>query len=306
MLETELAAEVASERVPEAPVANAPRPQRLGFFFWCCIGWLVILAIVTAFAPLLHLQDPIAQQFNLNNPPNFGKNANPSFAHWLGQDQLARDILSRVIFGARVSLVISLCATAIGVVIGAGLGMLAAYLSGKFDAVLTFFMYSFLAFPSIVAVLALLAFWGRSELHVIIVIGAFSIPLLYRVMRASTLSCATREYVTAARSQGARAMRVLLRDIFPNVLPSLIAYAVFTIGGVIAVEGALGVLGVGIESPTPTWGNMLNDAFGVANGNTINWSLLLTPSLAICFTLIALNYAGERIRTRFDPSEHKL
>lgn len=304
MLDTELVAEAAAERAPEAPAAATLRPARMGFFFWCCVGWLVLLAVVTLAAPLLHLQNPTLMQYTTTPP--YGKNAPPSMHHLLGQDQLARDILSRLIWGARLSLLISICATAIGIVIGGGLGMLAAYVRGPFDATLTFLMYCFLAFPAIVAVLALLAFWGRNEIHVILILGVFSIPLIYRLMRAATLGCVNREYITAARSQGARTFRVLLHDIFPNVLPTLIAYTVFTIGGVVAVEGALGVLGVGINPPTSTWGNMLADAFGVTEGGTINWSLILSPTLALFFTLVSLNYAGERIRVRFDPGEVKL
>lgn len=311
MLDTELAQELAGEQAPDARPGIAKTP-RLGVFFWMCIGWLGILAILTIFAPLLPLQNPTAQQYSSN--PNcyslpfaqeqtcIGINAPPSAHHLLGTDSLAEDIFSRLVYGGRLSLVISICATAIGIIIGGGLGMLSAYLGGVFDGVLSFFMYCFLAFPAIVAVIAILAFWGRSELHIIVVLGAFSIPLLYRVIRAATLSCSTREFVTAARSQGAKASRVLLRDVFPNVLPSLIAYAVITIGGVITVEGALGVLGLGITGLTPTWGNMI----AAASNDTNNLSLVLSPTLALFFTLVALYYAGERIRSRFDTVESKL
>lgn len=301
MLDAELAATLAKEDHPGVVEAAPPAPRKkMGIFFWCCIGWLALLAIVTIFAPVLHLQNPTAQQYTSTAP--FGINETPSWHHLLGTDQLARDLFSRVIWGARLSLEISLLATAIGIGVGGLLGMLSAYLGGVVDAALSWFMYCGLAFPAILAVLAILAFWGRSSTHIVIVIGGFSIPLIYRLVRAATLSCASKEYIVAARSQGATALRVLLKDILPNVLPSLIVYTVFTIGGVITVEAALGVLGVGVQLPTPTWGNILNEA----TGDPSNISFVMSPAIALFLTLVSLNYAGERIRSRFDTVESKL
>ena len=114
--------------------------------------------------------------------------------------------------------------------IGGSLGMLSAYLRGRFDAALSFFMYCGLAFPAIIAVIAILDFWGRSETHIILVLGLASVPLIYRLVRAATLATATKEYVTAAKSQGATSVRVLFHDIFPNVAPALLVYSVFTLG----------------------------------------------------------------------------
>lgn len=277
------------EKIAEGKPAFGP-------FFWICMAWLALLAFLVIFANLLPFQNPLTLNY-------FAANAQPGHFHWLGTDDLGRDILSRTVFGARTSVVIGVAATAISVAIGGTLGMLAAYWRGRFDTILSTFMYCGLAFPAIIAVIAIITFWGRSELHVIVVVGIFGIPLIYRLVRAATLACATKEYVVAARSQGATSRRVLMRDIFPNVAPSLVAYTVFTIAGVIAVEGALAFLGLSVLPPAPSWGNIIAEANGVDPGN---WSLLLSPVVALFLTLVSLNYVGEKIRARYDVSESKL
>jgi peptide/nickel transport system permease protein len=285
--------------VPEEELAS-PSVRRVpfGVVFWICCGWLAILVLSAIFAPVLHLQNP-------NPLPQFltSFNASVSRAHWLGTDNLGRDNFSRLVYGARVSLVIGVGATAIGMVVGGSLGMLAAYVRGRFDAGLSFFMYCGLAFPAIVAVIAILDFWGQSESHIILVLGLFSVPLIYRLIRAATLTTATKEYITAAKSQGATAMRVLFHDIFPSVAPSFIVYGVFTLGGIIAIEGALAFLGLSVPIPTPSWGNVISDA---SNDPEAPLVFLVSPAIALFLTLVSLYYVGERIRVHFDPGEVKL
>jgi peptide/nickel transport system permease protein len=282
----------ATEEVLDAP----KRP--FGIFFWCCVGWLFVLAVVTIFANMLHLNPPDASYYT-----PIPSNAPPTAAHWLGTDDASRDVLSRLVYGARVSLVIGLLGTGIGIGVGGTLGMMSAYLRGKFDAGLSFIMYIFLAFPAIIAVICLLEFWGHTESHIVIILGLFSVPFIYRVVRAATLACATKEYVTAAKSQGATAARVLAKDIFPNVIPSLIAYTVFTFGGIITTEGALGFLGQSVQIPIASWGNMIGEASGDPSATL---AFVLAPAIALFLTLVSLNYAGEKIRLRFDTSEAKL
>ena len=298
---------------PEAVAVNAevetalaaeeilPAPRfKFGVFFWICVGWLVVLAIVTIFAGSLHLNPRDTPYYG---PSGYGHDFSPSAQHWLGTDDASRDVLSRLIYGAQVSLVIGLFGTAIGIGIGGTLGMISAYIRGRIDAALSFVMYVFLAFPALIAVLCLLEFWGHTESHIYIVLGLFSVPFIYRVVRAATLACATKEYVTAAKSQGATAARVLAKDIFPNVIPSLIAYTVFTFGGILTTEGALGFLGVSVQIPIPSWGNMIGEASGDLSASL---AFILAPACALFLTLVSLNYVGERIRQRFDTSEQKL
>jgi peptide/nickel transport system permease protein len=285
--------------IPEAPEIDPSdvkvKRARFGVFFWICVGWLSILAFVTVFANVLPLQNPSSSDFVV------GANAGISGAHWLGTDQVARDSLSRLVWGARTSLIIGILGTTLGMTVGSVLGMLSAYLRGRFDATLSFFMYCGLAFPAIIAVIAILDFWGRSESHIILVLGLASVPLIFRLVRAATLSTVTKEYVTAAKSQGATSFRVLLHDVFPSVAPSLLAYSVFTLGGIIAVEGAIAFLGLSVTGPS--WGNMISDASNDLNAPMV---FILSPAIALFLTLISLNFVGERIRVRFDPGEVKL
>lgn len=289
--DAQLEAAGATEEVSQAP------KRRFGIFFWICVAWLVLLALVTIFANLIHLDNPQTSYSVITG------NVPPSAAHWLGTDDATRDVFSRLIYGGRISLVIGLLGTAIGIGIGGALGMMSAYVRGRFDAALSFIMYILLAFPAIIAVICLLKFWGESESHIIIILGLFSVPFIYRVVRAATLACATKEYVTAARSQGATTVRVIAKDIFPNIIPSIIAYTVFTFGGIITIEGALGFLGLSVQIPTPSWGNMIGEASGDTSATL---AFVLAPALALFLTLVALNYAGEQIRLRFDTTEQKL
>jgi len=285
-----------SSDVAPSPEEIAPqRRTKLGVFFWICVGWLSILAFFTIFANFLHFQDPNNFDFNIGRDATFG------WHHLLGTDQDARDVLSRLVYGARTSLIIGLFGTAIAMAVGGTLGMLSAYVRGRFDATLSFFMYCGLAFPAIIAVIAILDFWGRSEWHIILVLGLASVPLLFRLFRAATLATATKEYVTAAKSQGATSFRVLFHDVFPNVAPSLLVYSIFTLGGIIAVEGAIAFLGLSVLGPS--WGNMISDA---GSDVTVRYPFIFAPAAALFFTLVSLYYIGERIRLRFDPGEVKL
>jgi peptide/nickel transport system permease protein len=285
--------------IPEAPEVDPSEPKvkraKLGIFFWICVSWLALLAFFTIFVPFLPFQNPGSFDFVA------GANAGISSSHWLGTDQVARDTLSRLVWGARTSLIIGILGTVLGMVIGSTLGMLSAYLRGRFDAALSFFMYCGLAFPAIIAVIAILDFWGRSEAHIILVLGLFGVPLIYRLVRSATLATATKEYVTAAKSQGATSLRVLTHDIFPNVAPALLIYSVFTLGGIIAVEGAIAFLGLSVEGPS--WGNMISDASSDLNAPV---AFILAPAAALFFTLISLYYCGERMRVRYDPGDVKL
>jgi peptide/nickel transport system permease protein len=280
-----------------APVAPAARRAPFGVFFWLCVGWMALLVVAATFASVLPFWDP-----NANDFVGAGIDGHLSWSHPFGTDHLARDILSQVAYGARVSLVIGVTATAIGISIGGFLGMASAYLRGRVDAFLTLVMYSGLAFPAIIAVIAILSFWGRNELHVIVVLGLFSVPLIYRVVRAATLASATKEYVTAARSQGATSLWVIRRDIFPNVAPTLLSYTVFTMGAIIATEGALAFLGFSVQSPQSSWGTVISDA----SNDPSNLGLLFAPAITLFLTLVSLYYIGERFRVRFETQESRL
>ncbi len=269
----------------------------LGPLFWACVAWLSLNVLAAILANLLPLQDPLFQNYS-------ALNAGPSLHHLLGTDDLGRDIFSRIVFGSRISILVGIGAMFIGFGIGAPLGMLTAYRRGKFDHIVTTMMYVLLAFPAIIAVIAVLSFWTpRSILKIIIVIGAASIPLVYRVVRAASLSVATRDFVTAAKVQGASSLRILLREILPNITPIMVSFLLIGIASVVTLEGALAFLGLSVNPPTPSWGNMINESRTVLAQNP--W-LVLFPSLALCLFLLSLNFIGDRLRTYFDVSEVKL
>lgn len=290
-------------------IAPLPR-RRLGVIFWIALAWIAGISIACALAPILPLDNPIKPDWltYTGTAPllNGGDNWPLLYGgHLLGTDETGRDIFSRVIWGGRTSLVVGFCSAFIGTVLGSILGMLAAYLRGAFDAVMSFAMLCWLAFPAIIAVLVLLLFWGHSEGQIIVVLGAFSIPLIYRLIRNVTLSTATREYVVVAKAQGARWPRVLFKEIFPNVLPAIITYGIFTFSALIAVEGALAILGTGIPEPTPSWGNMIAEGSSLSAGVT-NWSLQFAPAILLWITLMALIFMSERLRVFMQVAEQKL
>lgn len=286
---------VAAEEIAlvEKPEKSAP----LGLLFWLCVGWIALNILGALLANVLPLQNPQYQDYN-------ALNVGPHLHHLFGTDDLGRDIFSRVVYGSRVSLAVGAGAMVIGFGVGAPLGMLAAYRRGLFDAILTNVMYIFLAFPAIIATIAILSFWTpRSLLKIIIVIGVASIPLVYRVIRTATLNVATKDYIIAAKVQGATDRRILLRELLPNIAPIGISFLLIGVATVIALEGALAFLGLSVLPPTPSWGNMINEARTILQQNP--W-LVIFPSLAMCLFLLCLNFIGDRLRHHFDVTEVKL
>lgn len=277
----------------ERPEKKAP----LGPLFWICVGWIVLNIIGAIFANVLPIQNPLYQDYNVIN-------AGPSLHHIFGTDDIGRDIFSRIVYGSRVSITVGFGAMVIGFGIGAPLGMLAAYRRGRFDAIITTIMYILLAFPAIIATIAVLSFWTpRSVFKIILVIGLASVPLVYRVIRTATLSVATKDYVIAAKVQGATDRRIMMKELLPNIAPIGISFLLIGVATVIALEGTLAFLGLSVNAPTPSWGNMINESRTVLQQNP--W-LAIFPSLALCLFLLGLNFIGDRLRSHYDVTEVKL
>ena len=228
------------------------------------------------------------------------RGASPSAEHWFGNDDIGRDIVSRIMYGARVALMVGIISTTIAVTIGVLVGAMAGYFGGWVDAVLSRLIDTLMAFPILALLLTLSALLGPSLRNVIIIGGVTFWASYARVIRAEVLSLRERDYVLAARASGASDRRIILQHIVPNAIGPVIILASLAIGGVIIFESALSFLGMGISRPTPSWGTMLSDG----REHIRNYPhIAIAPGLAISFTVLAFNLIGDGLRDALDPRE---
>jgi peptide/nickel transport system permease protein len=278
------------------PTATRKRRRRkrapLGLMAWLALIWLMLVVAGALLADVLPLHPP-AQTDVLNNlRPPFESLSNP-----LGTDGLGRDLLSRIVYGSRVSLIVAFVAVGIGSILGGTIGLMVGYFRGKADTLVMGFVDVMLAFPGLVLLLTVIAFVGRSLTTISLTIGLLSIPIYTRVSRANTMAVASREFVTASKAMGAKTSRVLFREIAPNVILPLSAYALVTVGVVIVLEGALSFLGLSIDQPTPTWGGIINEG---RRHLAVAPHISGAPSVVMFLTVISLNLVGDKLRQRFD------
>ena len=252
---------------------------------------VVSLFIVSMLAPWISPYDP--GEINLQMVL-----ASPSAAHPLGTDQLGRDVLSRMIWGSRISLKVGFVAVGIAVVIGAILGAMAGYYGRWIDAVVMRFVDVMLCFPSFFLILAVIAFLEPSIWNIMIVIGVTGWMGITRLVRADFVSLREREFVQAARCIGANDFRIIFVHILPNAMASILVAATLGVAGAILTESALSFLGIGVQPPTPSWGNILTAG---KDNIDIAWWLSLFPGLAILITVLGFNLLGEGIRDSLDP-----
>ncbi len=222
----------------------------------------------------------------------------PSARYWLGSDDLGRDILSRIIFGARVSLMVGTIAIGIAAAAGVSVGLAAGFLGGRIDGLIMRVMDALLAFPAILLAIALMAVLGPSLENAMIAIGIISIPAFARITRANVLSLREQEFVEAARALGGGGLYLALVVILPNCLSPIIVQASLGVGNAILVEAALSFLGLGVQPPEPSWGSML--AFGRSLLGQAPWYATFS-GLAIFVTVLALNFLGDGLREALDP-----
>jgi peptide/nickel transport system permease protein len=281
------------EEIIAAPVK---RTRQLGTLFWMAVGWMVLVFALAIFAPVLPLPSPTDMDM-------LDRRAPFSALHWLGTDGLGRDELARLIYGARISLVVGLCAPMIGVVFGGALGMLAGYFRGRFESLSVGSMDVLLAFPPLVLALAVTAFLGQTVFYITCILGVLSIPAFMRVARAATLTLARREFVIAAQALGATHARILLRELLPNVaLPSL-AFFLLGVAVIIVVEGSLSFLGFGVPPPISSWGSMIGEG---RESLDVAPRLAFLPAIAMFLTVLSFNIVGDTIRAITDPRQGAL
>jgi len=259
---------------------------------------LVVIALFIALAvlaPLVAPYDPAAQAWTAVRKP-------PSLEHWFGTDEVGRDVLSRVIFGARASLLAGVVSVSIAILIGVPVGMVAGYVGGIVDALLSRITDAMLACPFLILAIALAAFLGPSLTNAMIAIGITTTPIFVRLTRGQVMAVKVEDYVEAARAVGNPHWRIALVHVLPNILPTLIVQATLSIAAAIIAEAALSFLGLGQQPPAPSWGSMLNSAQRFLANQP--W-MAVWPGLAIFLTVLSFNLVGDGLRDALDPRERR-
>lgn len=252
---------------------------------------IVLFFVVATLAPLLAPDDPIRTSWTLIRKA-------PSWAHWMGTDEDGRDVLSRVMFGARASLLAGVISVTIAAGIGVPLGLLAGFARGAIDALIGRLVDAMLACPFLILAIALAAFLGPSLRNAMIAIGVSAAPAFVRVARGATLDAATNEYVEAARALGNPPWRVAIRHVLPNIVPPVTVQSTLAIATAIIAEASLSFLGLGQQPPEPSWGSMLNSAQRFLT--QAPW-LAIFPGLAIFLVVLSFNLVGDGLRDALDP-----
>jgi ABC-type dipeptide/oligopeptide/nickel transport system permease subunit len=248
--------------------------------------------IAALFAPWLAPADPNAQDLAVRRRP-------PEVEHLLGTDELGRDILSRIVFGSRVSLTVGVGAVGAAALVGVPLGLLAGYRGGLSDMTIMRLVDLLLSFPHILLAILVVAVLGPSLWNVVVAVGLWNIPIFARMARSSTLRIRELAYVEAAVANGASTLRVLSRHIFPNALGPLVVTATLSLGAAILTESGLSFLGLGVQPPTPSWGMMLSTGKAYLRGA---YHIATFPGIAIMVTVLGFNFLGDWLRDALDPS----
>jgi peptide/nickel transport system permease protein len=289
---------LAAHPVADAGELDSParRARRRLFKRKAAVAGLVVLIafiLLALFAPVIVPYDPIASSWSLVRKP-------PTALHWFGTDELGRDILSRVVYGARASLVAGLISVVIALGIGVPLGLFAGYRGGFADALISRITDAMLACPFLILAIALAAFLGPSLGNAMIAIGISATPIFIRLTRGQVLSVKAEDYVEAARALGNPPWRIALAHILPNILPALLVQATLSIAAAIIAEAALSFLGLGQQPPAPSWGSMLNAAQRFLT--QAPW-MAIWPGLAIFLVVLSLNLLGDGLRDALDPRQ---
>jgi len=261
------------------------------------ITMTALVVAVALLAPLISPHDPTLQDSKIRlSPPAWAEEGSAEFP--LGADNLGRDLLSRIFYGARVSLIVGICAVLLAGLFGVVLGLLSGYLEGRFETLIMGIADAQLAFPSVLLAIAIIAILGPSFGNVLLVLTISGWVIFARLVRGTTLSVKQTDFILASRSVGAPDYRIIFRHILPHVVTPVIAVANIQVGQMILAESALSFLGLGVQPPTPTWGGMISD------GRVYIWQapwLSVFPGMAIVFTVLGITYLGDWLRIVLDP-----
>ncbi len=271
--------------------------RRAGARLWLSALWLGFVALCAILAPLISPQDPLAQDLMLGRlPPAWMAGSEPGF--WLGTDSLGRDVLSRMIFGARVALTVALLAGVVTCLVGSALGLVAGFYRGWADRIVGRLVDIWMAFPPVLFAILLIAVLGTGLTSVIVAIVVIDWTRFCRVVRAETLNQSQMDYVQSARIAGFTRLRTLLSEILPNVLPTMVALLTLEMGIAVIVEAILSFVNLSISTDAPTWGGM------IAEGRVAihqAWWVLVFPLVALFLTVLSFAQLGDGLRERFDP-----
>jgi peptide/nickel transport system permease protein len=277
----------------ESPMRRALRRLRRRKAAVAGLVVIAIFVVLAVFAPLIAPYDPAAQSWTSVRKA-------PSWVYWLGTDDVGRDVLSRVIYGARASLLAGVISVAIALTVGVPLGLLAGYVGGWIDAILSRITDAMLAVPALILAIALAAFLGPSLTNAMIAIGVVTTPIFIRLTRGQVMAVKVEDYVEAARAIGNPRWRIAVFHILPNILPALLVQTTLSIAAAIIAEAALSFLGLGQQPPAPSWGSMLNSAQRFLTNAP--W-MAVWPGLAIFLTVLSFNIVGDGLRDALDPKE---
>jgi peptide/nickel transport system permease protein len=272
-------------------------PRRTNPRLWLAGGWLLVILLAAIFAPLVAPHDPLAQDLMLERlPPFWVTGAEPGY--WLGTDSLGRDLLSRLIYGGRIAFAVAFAAAIAACLVGSALGLVAGYFGGWADRIVSRIVDIWMAFPPVLFAILLVAVLGTGLSSVIIAIAVIDWTRFCRVVRAEAMSQARMDYVENARIAGYGRLDIMLREVLPNVLPTIIALLSLEMGIAVIVEAILSFVNLSISTDDPTWGGM------IAEGRlSIHqaWWVLVFPLIMLILTVLSFSQFGEGLKTRFDP-----
>ena len=269
----------------------------IGLRLWLSGGWLTLLALAAIFAPLIAPQDPLAQDLFLGRLPPFWENGTePGFL--LGTDSLGRDVLSRILYGARLALIVALVAGTLTCLIGATLGLIAGYYGGWPDRIISRFVDIWMAFPPVLFAILLIAVLGTGLTSIIIAIVVIDWTRFARVIRAEAMTQGAMDYVASAQVAGRTRFGTMIAEILPNVLPTIVALLTLEMGIAVIVEAILSFVNLSISTDSPTWGGMI--AEGRISVHQA-WWVLVFPLITLFLTVLSFSQLGEGLKDRFDP-----
>jgi peptide/nickel transport system permease protein len=272
--------------------------RRMPWITLAGVGFVLLVAVVAAAAPWLAPADPLRQSLRGRlSPPTL--EATDGRSHLFGTDHLGRDVLSRVIYGSRVSLVVGFCAVVVGGVLGSTLGILAGFSSGLVDSVIMTIADAQLAFPFILLAIGIIAVLGPSFPTLIVVIGLSGWVSYARILRSQVLSLRSREFVEAIQALGGSVLRVVMRHVLPNVLSSIVVVATLELSRSIVLEATLSFLGLGIQPPTPSWGGMIQEGRDYLDSA---WWIATFPGIILMLTSVVVSRTGDGLRDLLDPT----